>query len=249
MAMSTNAGSIHPAVGEPHLRLASGSGCRVRDEHGRAYLDAVAGVGVMSLGYGRDDIVAAAAAQARQLPFSHSMRFANEASDVLAARLRELTPDGIDWFFFCSGGSEALDSAVKIIRHYWLDRGQPSRWRIIARRPSFHGNTLAGLSVGYHAARRTPFLPYLWDMPHIPAPWRLHCPNHGEGAPDCAACTGTALQEAIEEVGPDSVAAFIAEPLVGAAAPAVTPDPGYYETIRAICDRYDVLFVADEVMT
>ena len=240
---------IHPAVGHPHLRLVGGRGVTVRDAAGREYLDAVAGVGLVALGYGRQDLVAAAADQAERIPFTHSMRFENEPQERLAARLARLTPPGLDWAFFCSGGSEAMESAVKLVRQYWLDRGEPGRWKVIGRRPSFHGNTLTALSIGYHAARREAFAPYLLDLPHLPAPWIYRCGRHGPDGPWCADCSGEALAALIEAEDPSTVAAFVAEPIVGAAAPGVTPPAGYYETIRAICDRYGVLFISDEVMT
>ena len=129
---------------------------------------------------------------------------------------------GLDWAFFCSGGSEALDSTVKLVRQYWLDRGQPSRWKVIGRRPSFHGNTLNALSVGYHAGRRAAFEPYLLDLPHLQAPWIYRCERHGMDGPWCDECSGRALADVIEAAGPETVAAFIAEPIVGAAAPGVT---------------------------
>ena len=177
------------------------------------------------------------------------MRFRNEPQERLAQQLAEITPPGLDWAFFCSGGSEALDSAVKLVRQYWLDRGQPSRWKVIGRRPSFHGNTLNALSVGFHAGRRAAFEPYLLDLPHLPAPWIYRCEQHGLDGPWCDDCSGRALADVIEAAGPETVAAFIAEPIIGAAAPGVTPPPGYYETIREICDRYEVLFIVDEVIT
>ena len=241
--------AIHPQLDNEFLQLVSGKGVFVRDDHGREYLDAVAGIGVLSLGYGRDDLVESAAAQARKIPFTHSMRFRNEPQERLAQQLTEITPPGLDWAFFCSGGSEALDSTVKLVRQYWLDRGEPGRWKVIGRRPSFHGNTLNALSVGFHAGRRAAFEPYLIDLPHLPAPWIYRCERHGMDGPWCDDCSGRALADVIEAAGPETVAAFIAEPIVGAASPGITPPPGYYETIRAICDRYDILFIADEVIT
>ena len=219
--------TLHPQVDNEYLRLVSGSGVFVKDDAGREYLDGVAGIGVMSLGYGRDDLVEAAAAQARKISFTHSMRFRNEPQERLAQQLAEITPPGLDWAFFCSGGSEALDSTVKLVRQYWLDRGQPSRWKVIGRRPSFHGNTLNALSVGYHAGRRAAFEPYLLDLPHLPAPWIYRCERHGMDGPWCDDCSGRALADVIEAAGPETVAAFIAEPIVGAAAPGVTPPPDY----------------------
>jgi adenosylmethionine-8-amino-7-oxononanoate aminotransferase len=242
--------SIHPVIGQEYVRLVSGDGVFVTDHTGKSYLDAVAGIGVVALGYGRDDLVDAYAEQARRLPFAQSMRFENEAAELLAERLAAFAPAGLSWSFFSNGGSEALDSAVKLVRQYWLDRGQPERWKVIGRRPGFHGNTLMALSVGYHAGRRARYLPYITELPHLRAPWIYRC-GRGDGVdgPYCDDCSGRALAALIEREGPESVAAFIAEPLIGAAAPAVTPPPGYYQTIREICDRYDVLFISDEVMT
>jgi adenosylmethionine-8-amino-7-oxononanoate aminotransferase len=242
--------SIHPVIGHQYVRLVSGQGVFVTDDTGKTYLDAVAGIGVVALGYGRDDLVDAYAEQARRLPFAQSMRFENDAAERLAARLAAFAPPGLTWSFFCNGGSEALDSSVKLVRQYWLDRGQPLKWKVIGRRPGFHGNTLMALSVGYHAGRRARYLPYITDLPHLRAPWIYRC-EHGDDAdgPYCDDCSGRALAALIEAEGPETVAAFIAEPLIGAAAPAVTPPDGYYQTIREICDRYDVLFISDEVMT
>ncbi len=240
--------TLHPQIGRDYLRLVSGSGVYVTDADGREYLDGVAGIGVLALGYGRDDLVAAGVEQARRIPFVHSMRFANEPQERLAEQLAAFAPPGLNWSFFCSGGSEATESAVKLVRQYWLDRGQPSKWKIIGRRPSFHGNTLTALAVGYHAARRERYRPYLVDMPHLGAPWIYRCTEHGPSGPYCDVCSGRALAEVIEAEGPETVAAFIAEPIVGAAAPGMTPPPGYYETIREICDRHDVLFISDEVI-
>jgi len=242
--------SIHPIIGQHYVRLVSGRGVFVTDESGKEYLDAVAGIGVVALGYGRDDLVDALAGQARRLPFAQSMRFENDAAERLAERLAAFAPPGLTWSFFSNGGSEALDSAVKLVRQYWLDRGQPGKWKVIGRRPGFHGNTLMALSVGYHAGRRARYLPYITELPHLRAPWIYRC-EHGDAldGPYCDDCSGRALATLIEAEGPETVAAFIAEPLIGAAAPAVTPPPGYYQTIRETCDRYDVLFISDEVMT
>ena len=119
--------TLHPLVGHAYLRLVSGKGVFVTDDAGKTYLDAVAGVGVVSLGYGREDLVTAAAEQARRIPYTHSMRFENEAQDRLANQLAAFCPPGLNWSFFCSGGSEALESAVKLVRQYWLDRGKPGK--------------------------------------------------------------------------------------------------------------------------
>lgn len=248
-ARSRPARSLHPQIDGDYLKLASGHGVFVKDAEGREYLDAVAGVGVLALGYDRPDLVKAFTDQAALLPYTHSMRFRNEPQERLAALLAAVTPNGINSFFFCSGGSEALDSALKLVRTYWLERGEPARYKVIGRRPSFHGNTLAALSVGYHEGRRKPFAPYLLPMPHLACPWTFRCESHPPEGPYCDVCSGVALEKLILEEKPETVAAFIAEPIVGAAAPAVTPPAGYYERVRDICDRYEVLFISDEVMT
>ncbi len=240
---------LHPAIDGNYLNLVGGSGVWVKDAEGREYLDSVAGVGVMALGYGRLDLVEAASMQAVRIPYVHSMRYRNDPQDELANRIARIAPPGLTWSFFCSGGSEALESAVKLVRLYWLERDEPTRWKVIGRRPSFHGNTLMALSVGYHASRRAPYEPLLTEMPHLRAPWIFHCTDHGQVGPWCRVCSGQALDDLIVKEGPESIAAFIVEPIAGAAAPGVTPPPGYYETIRAICDRYGVLFISDEVMT
>src|SRR5450759_2723683 len=160
---------LHPAIDGHYLQLISGEGVWVTDVDGRTYLDAVAGVGVTSLGYGRKDLVEAMARQALLLPYAHSVRYGNAPQEEYAELLSAITPPGLNWSFFCSGGSEALESAVKLIRLYWLERGEPARRKIIGRRPSYHGNTLMALSVGYHPVRRAPYAPLLVEMPHLPA--------------------------------------------------------------------------------
>ncbi|MDQ4144829.1 MAG: aminotransferase class III-fold pyridoxal phosphate-dependent enzyme [Actinomycetota bacterium] len=240
---------LHPDLNDRYLKLVSGEGVYVIDDSGRRYLDAAAGVGVMSLGYGRADLAAVLADQASRIPYVHSMRFRNDPQEALAEGLRKFVPEGLNSFFFCAGGSEALESTVKLVRQYWLDAGEPSRWKVIGRSPSFHGNTLMGLSVGFHGGRRTPHQPLLTPMPHVQAPWTFRCGDlHSGGGAACDVCSGKELERVILEEGPDAVAAFVAEPIVGAAAPGVTPPAGYYENVRAICDRYGVLFIADEVI-
>lgn len=249
MRTSGRGRTLHPEIDGSYLQLDRGQGVFVWDSDGRQYLDAVAGVGVLALGYGRDDLVSALAGQSSRLPYAHSMRFRNRPQEELSDLLAPLMPGQMSWSFFCSGGSEALDSAVKLVRQYWIDRGQPSKYKIVGRKPSFHGNTLAALSVGFHPVRRRPFAPYLIDMPHIRAPWTFHCGHPPASVATCDDCSGRSLRNLLEREGRDSVAAFIAEPIIGAAAPGVTPPSGYYEEIRRICDEYEILWIDDEVMT
>jgi adenosylmethionine-8-amino-7-oxononanoate aminotransferase len=226
-----------------------GEGVELIDRDGRRYLDAVSGVGVTCLGYGVAEVVDAMRAQAEQLQYLHSMRFESLPGRELADLVAQVTPGDLDQIFFVSGGSEANESAVKFARQYWLERGQPDRWRVIGRWPSFHGNTLATLSIGWHAARRKRHAPLLLPLPHVETPNIYRGCGHCRQTGTCTlACAGE-LERRILEVGPETVAAFIAEPVVGAAAGALVPPDDYFPAIREICDRYEVLFIADEVFT
>jgi adenosylmethionine-8-amino-7-oxononanoate aminotransferase len=226
-----------------------GEGVELIDGEGRRYLDAASGVGVTCLGYGAGEVIEAMRAQAGQLPYLHAMRFEAPPVQQLADLLASILPGDLDQVFFASGGSEANESVIKFVRQYWLERGQAERWKVIGRRPSFHGNTLATLSVGWHAGRRRRHAPLLLPMPHIEAPNSYRGCSHCGPAGGCTLACARELEGAIIQAGPQTVAAFIAEPVVAAAAGAMVPPPGYFQAIREICDRYDVLLVADEVFT
>jgi adenosylmethionine-8-amino-7-oxononanoate aminotransferase len=226
-----------------------GEGVELIDADGRRYLDAASGVGVTCLGYGVTEVVDAMHAQADRLPYLHALRFEAVPSQELAALVADVTPAGLDQIFFTSGGSEATESVIKFVRQYWLERGQPERWRVIGRRPSFHGNTIATLSVGWHAARRKRHAPLLLPMPHIEAPNSYRGCSHCQPDACCTLACASELEHMIREVGPETVAAFIAEPVIAAAAGALVPPPGYFPAVREICDRYDIPLIADEVFT
>jgi adenosylmethionine-8-amino-7-oxononanoate aminotransferase len=234
-----------------------GEGVELIDGDGRRYLDAASGVGVTCIGYSASEVVDAMREQASTLPYLHAMRFEAPPAQQLADLVASVLPGDLDQVFFASGGSEANESVIKFVRQYWVERGQPERWKVIGRRPSFHGNTLATLSVGWHAGRRQRHAPLLLPMPHIGTPNSYrgceHCPVEGNGAAAeagrCTLACAAELEDAIQQAGPETVAAFIAEPVVAAAGGVLVPPPGYFQAIREICDRYDVLFVADEVFT
>ncbi len=235
-----------------------GEGVELIDGQGRRYLDAASGVGVTSLGYSAGEVVDAMREQAGTLPYLHAMRFEAPPAQRLADLVASVLPGDLGQVFFASGGSEANESVIKFVRQYWLERGQPERWKVIGRRPSFHGNTLATLSLGWHTGRRQRHAPLLLPMPHVAAPNSYrgceHCRAAGEGgrpvaAARCTLACAAELEHAIQQAGPETVAAFIAEPVVAAAGGVLIPPPGYFEAIREICDSYDVLFVADEVFT
>lgn len=240
---------IRPDLGAKTPVFVRGEGVELIDEQGRRYLDAASGVGVTCLGYGVAEVVEAMQAQAEQLCYLHVLRFeappTRELSDLVAA----VTPGDLDHVFFVSGGSEANESAFKFVRQYWLERGEPGRWRIIGRWPSFHGNTLATLSAGWHLARRKKNAPLLLGFPHVETPNCYRGCGHCRATGTCTLACAEELERTLIEVGPESVAAFIAEPVVGAAAGGLVPPPGYFTAIRDICDRYDIVFIADEVIT
>jgi len=226
-----------------------GEGVHLIDDAGRRYLDAASGVGVTCLGYDVPEVVDAIRAQAEQLQYLHALRFEAPSARQLADLVAQVTPGDLNRVFLASGGSEAVESAIKFARQYWLERGQPERWKVIGRRPSFHGNTLATLSVGWHAARRKRHAPLLLPFPHVETPNTYRGCPHCQGSPTCTMDCANELERCILESGPRTVAAFIAEPVVSAAAGALVPPPDYFASIREICDRYEVLLIADEVFT
>ncbi|MBO0702314.1 MAG: aspartate aminotransferase family protein, partial [Candidatus Dormibacteraeota bacterium] len=230
-------GSVMPSI-------ARGEGVWLWDTDGRRYLDGCSGAVVVNVGHGRREVVEAMARQGEKVAYLHGGEFTSEALEAFSARLAAIAPAGLDRIYPVSGGSEATESALKLARAYHRLRGNPGKWRVIARRVSYHGNTLGALSMSGHAVRRAPYSPLLLDFPHIEGPDLYRDPD-----PASPANTGAALEAAILAAGPESVAAFIAEPVVGAAGGALTAPPGHFERIREICDRYDVLLIADEVMT
>ncbi|HZU11807.1 MAG TPA: aspartate aminotransferase family protein [Chloroflexota bacterium] len=226
-------------------RFVRGEGVELIDDAGRRYLDAASGVGVTCLGYGRADIAEAMARQATMLPYVHALRFESEPARRLAEEIVALAPGDLSTVFFTSGGAEANEAAFKLARQYQVERGEPQRWRIVGRHPSFHGNTLATLAAGGHAGRRARYEPMLPAFSHVPAPNTYRGCTHCGGSCDlhCAdRLDGLLTQD-------DSIAAFIAEPVVGASGGALAPPDGYFARIGEICSRHGVLLIADEVIT
>ena len=218
---------------------------------GRRYLDGCSGAVVCNLGYGVREVIDAMQRQARRVMFVHSSQFITRASLDLADRLAALCPgkmarDGR--VYLVSGGSEAVETAIKLARQYQIERGQPGRTRIVARWQSYHGSTLGALSATGNRPRRKPYEPLLIDFPHAAPVYCYRCP-FGLKYPDCKVACADDLDRALREAGPGKVAAFIAEPIVGATLGAVVPPDGYWQRIREICDRHGVLLIADEVMT
>lgn len=239
---------FHRSLRTAYPTVARGDGCYLIDTQGKRYLDASGGAAVSCLGHSNARVIEAIKMQLDAVPYAHTAFLTNAPMEALADRLTRCAPEGLDWVYFVSGGSEAIEAALKLARQYFLEIGQPQRTRFIARRQSYHGNTLGALSVGGNLWRRSQFEPILIPAAHIDPcyAYRLHAEDETPEA--YAVRAADALESALQEIGPDSVAAFIAEPVVGATMGAVPAEPGYFRRIREICDRYGVLLILDEVM-
>lgn len=218
------------------------------DKNGRRYLDGSSGAMVCNIGHSNENVLAAMRQQMEKSTFGYRLHFETEASETLARRLAGKMPEGLDRVFFVSGGSEAVESALKLARQHALARGAPRRWKVISRRPSYHGCTLGALAVTGYAPLTEPFAPMMQQMPMIPAP-RAYLDGLDPTARETGQHYADMLEARIEAEGPESVLAFILEPIGGASTGALVPPPGYLERVRAICDRFGVLLIADEVMT
>jgi len=225
-----------------------GEGVYLYDTEGHRYLDASGGAIVVNLGHGVREVAEALSDQAAQAAYAHPTMFTSRPAEAYAAALAEVTSLPGARFFFLSSGSEAVETAIKLARQVQVERGRGSRYLIISRQQSYHGTTLGALAVAGKPKMQRPFQPMLADVPHIPPPYCYRCPFH-LSHPGCDLRCADALEEEIEHVGPDNVAAFIAEPVSGATLGAVVPPPGYWPQVREICDRHQVLLIADEVMT
>jgi adenosylmethionine-8-amino-7-oxononanoate aminotransferase len=229
-------------------RATRAEGVYVWDEQGRRLIDAAGGALVVGVGHGVREIADAIGEQARRLAYVHATELTSEPVEALAAELARRAPVDDARLYLVAGGSEATETAIKLARQYHVARGEASRFKVIARWPSYHGCSLGALAVSGRPGLRHDFAPLLLDMPFVPAPYAYRCRLPGCGE-TCSLACARALDDAIRAAGPETVSAFIAEPVVGASAGAVVPPPDYYRVAREICDRHGVLFIADEVMT
>jgi adenosylmethionine-8-amino-7-oxononanoate aminotransferase len=225
-----------------------GEGVYIYDSGGKQYIDGSGGAAVVGIGHGVKEIAEAMVRQAEKISFSHGSHFTSRAAMDLASKLVRLSPKGLTQVYLLSGGSEAVEAAVKLARQYNVERGKPEKYKVISRWTSYHGNTLGALALSGHTGRRRYYLPLIQHTPHIVPAYCYRCP-YAATPEKCNLECALDLEKAILYEGPDSVSAFIAEPIVGATAGALVPKDGYFQKIRQICDRYDVLFIADEVMT
>ncbi|MGH8818199.1 MAG: aspartate aminotransferase family protein, partial [Achromobacter pestifer] len=225
-----------------------GQGVWLYDQSGRAYLDGSGGAAVSCLGHNHPDVQAAMHAQIDALAYAHTSFFTTEPAEQLAARLVEDAPAGISHAYFVSGGSEAIEAALKMARQYYVETGQPERRHIVARRQSYHGNTLGALAVGGNAWRRAQFAPLLIPVEHVSPCYAYRDQQADETPEQYGERLAQELEQTFQRLGPETVMAFVAEPVVGATSGAVTAVPGYFRRIREVCDRHGVLLIADEVM-
>lgn len=226
----------------------SGDGCYIIDKTGKKYLDGSGGAAVSCLGHSDPDVTQAIKDQIDHIAFAHTGFFTSEPAEELADLLISHAPGNLDRVYFVSGGSEAVEAALKLARQYFLEKGEPSRHRVIARRQSYHGNTLGALATGGNQWRREPFAPLMIDTSHISPCYEYRGRRDDETAFEYGQRVAGELETEILRLGPENVMAFVAEPVVGATAGAVPPVEGYFKRIREICDTYGILLILDEVM-
>ncbi len=239
---------LHRAANAAMPVAVGGKGIELFDREGKRYIDASGGAAVSCLGHGHPDVLAALHKQLDTLAYAHTGFFTTDVAERLADRLVADAPAGIDHVYLVSGGSEAVEAALKMARQYFVETGEPQRRHIIARRQSYHGNTLGALATGGNEWRRAQFKPLLIETHHIDPCYAYRLQDAGESDEAYAARAAQALEDKILELGSDQVIAFVAETVVGATAGAVAPVADYLKLIRAICDRYGVLLILDEVM-
>ncbi|WP_284892058.1 aspartate aminotransferase family protein [Cobetia amphilecti] len=239
---------LHRNLNQEYPTAVKGDGPYIVDREGRRYLDASGGAAVSCLGHSDEAVAQAIKDQVSQLAYAHTSFFTSDPMEQLADFLIERAPAGLDSVYFVSGGSEAVEAALKLARQYFVEIGQPQRKHLIARRQSYHGNTLGALATGGNAWRRQQFEPLLINVSHV-SPCYAYRDQQPDETPEAMGIRLAAELEAeILRLGAENVMAFVAEPVVGATLGAVTAVPGYFRRIREVCDRYGVLLILDEVM-
>lgn len=239
---------IKPILDRHYPTIKRGQGVYLYDTDDKEYLDGSSGAVTASIGHGVPEIAQAMLQQAEKVSFVYRSQFTNEAAEELATKLSEMSPGDLNWAFFVNSGSEATETAMKIAIQYWQEQGYERKNKVLSRWMSYHGITLGALSMSGHVARRKRFIPLLEDFPTVSAPYCYRCPYEKQ-YPSCNLQCAKELETAIHRIGSENVAGFIAEPIIGASGGAVTPPDGYYSEIKSICDKHDILFIADEVMT
>src|SRR5215471_1423414 len=240
---------LHRSLRETPPKAVGGEGVWLIAEDGRRILDASGGAAVSCLGHQHPRVLEAISRQASQLAYAHTAFFSSEPAESLADHLLGHEPGGLAYAYFVSGGSEAIEASIKLARQYFLERGEPARQRFIASRQSYHGNTLGALAAGGNAWRREPYAPLLSSaFSHVRPAFAYREKRDNESEADFVARLAAELEAEFQRLGSDTIAAFIAEPIVGATAGCVPAPPGYFRAVREICDRHGALLIFDEVM-
>lgn len=241
---------LHRSLRETPPKAIGGEGVYLFAEDGRRIIDASGGAAVSCLGHQHPRVIAAITKQASTLAYAHTAFFSSEPAEALAERLVGHEPGGLAYAYFVSGGSEAVEASIKLARQFFIERGEPERQHFIARRQSYHGNTLGALAAGGNAWRRAPYAPLLSDaFSHVTPAFAYHEKHESESDAQFVARLAAELEAEFQRLGPNTVAAFLAEPVVGATAGAVTAPDGYFKAVREICDRHGALLIVDEVMS
>src|SRR5437773_5573775 len=244
-----NSRVLHRSLRETPPNAIGGDGVWLIAEDGRRILDASGGAAVSCLGHQHPRVLEAISRQASKLAYAHTSFFSSEPAEALADRLLGDEPGGLAYAYFVSGGSEAIEASIKLPRQYFIESGQPQRQRFIARRQSYHGNTLGALAAGGNAWRREPYAPLLSTaFSHVTPAFAYHEKHDSESEADFVTRLAAELEAEFQRLGPNTVAAFIAEPVVGATAGCVPAPEGYFRAVREICDRHGALVLLDEVM-
>ena len=240
---------FHRELAQNYPVAVRGEGRRVWDEAGREYLDACGGgAAVAIIGYGNQHVQAAAAKQLAELPFVHNVRFTNKQQERLADRLVTHTPEGINRVYFVQGGAEANEAALRLIRKYHVDRGEPQRDVVVTQAAAYHGSTIGTLSLSGRKSLQHPVEPWLLPFEHIAAFECFRCP-YGKQYESCDIDCARVLDDVAERVGPERIAAFVMESVPTSAAPGLVPPPEFVPMVREWCDRVGALLVLDEVVT
>ncbi|WP_313800490.1 aspartate aminotransferase family protein [Cytobacillus sp.] len=244
----TQTNLIKPMLETIYPVIDYGKGVYLYDKAGKEYLDASSGAITANIGHGVEEIIEAMHEQAKRVSFVYRSQFTSEAAENLARRIADLSIGDLNWSFFVNSGSEATETAMKIAIQYWQEKGIYTKNKVLSRWMSYHGITLGALSMSGHTGRRARFIPLLEDFPVIHPPYCYRCPYNRE-APECGYVCAQELDTVIKRIGAEQIAAFIAEPIIGASGGAITPPKDYYKVIKEICEKNNILFIADEVMT
>ena len=239
---------LYRKLNRDYPRIVRAEGCYLYDDGGRRYLDGSGGAYVVNVGHGVSEIAEAMACQAATVAYVSGSAFTHDVVEELAGEIARLSPGDLDLVYPLASGSEAVEAALKLARQYWVEMGRSDKHKVLALSPSYHGNTLLALSASSREQYQTYYREWLVNVVRAPAFYPFRCACRGI-EPRCPSCTGDAVEAAILREGAGAMAALIAEPIGGSSSGASVPTPGYWQRVREICDRHEVLLVADEILT